>query len=207
MPDVRRAGGRGVVFIRFGYKPAVHFPEQPRNDDEAQRFHSDVVFVGNPDPTRVPHLEAVSRLPGVSLALFGNTWSRYGSLSRYARGPAVGRAYRLALGGARIALCIVRHANRDQHVMRTFEIPACGAFMLAERTEEHLELFADEREAAYFGSTEELADKVRFYLAHDELRRRIAQEGYTRVTTGRHTYRDRLAEIVNAVATVSGRQG
>lgn len=137
----------------------------------------------------------------------------------------MGRDYRLALGGAKIALCLLRaklQANRDRHVMRTFvirtleipardrhvmrtfEIPACGAFMLAERTDEHLELFEENREAAYFGSVEELLDKVRYYLSHEDERQRIAKAGYRRVTAGRHTYLDRLKEILDQVKSLAG---
>ena len=82
--------------------------------------------------------------------------------------------------------------------MRSFEIPACGAFMLAERTEEHLALFREDEEAVFFGTPEEMLDKVRYYLAHDEIRRRIAEAGHARVTAGGHTYLDRLREIVRA---------
>ena len=110
----------------------------------------------------------------------------------------MGRDYRLALGGARIGLCLLRRANRDQHAMRSFEIPACGTFMLAERTDEHLAVFREDEEAAFFSSPQELLDKVRYYLAHEEIRRRIAIAGHARVTTGGHTYRDRLREIVRA---------
>ncbi len=70
--------------------------------------------------------------------------------------------------------------------------------MLAERTDEHRAVFREGEEAAFFSTPEELLDKVRYYLAHDEIRQRIARAGHARVTTGGHTYRDRLREIVQA---------
>ena len=202
--DVRRAGGRGVAYVMFGYKPSVHFSEQAASDDEARRFHSDVVVVGGADADRVRDLAPLAGARGISLALYGGYWARDPRFAPYARGFAVGREYRLALGGARIALCLVRRANRDGHAMRSFEIPACGAFMLAERTEEHLAVFRDGEEAAFFGSSDELMEKVRHYLEHDRERRRIAEAGHRLVTAGGHSYRHRLAEII-AASTTAGR--
>lgn len=200
--DVKRAGAQTVVHTMFGYKPSVHFPETPATPAEAQRFTSDVVFAGGADRDRLRDLEPLLAVGGLSLAFYGGYWERDPRFRPHARGFVRGREYRLALGGARIALCFVRRANRDGHVMRSFEIPACGAFMLAERTDEHLAVFREDEEAAFFGSPEELVDKVRYYLAHDEARQRIAQAGYTRVTTGRHTYRDRLRELVETAETI-----
>jgi spore maturation protein CgeB len=90
----------------------------------------------------------------------------------------------------------VRRANRDDHVMRTFELPACGAFMLTERTDTHLELFEEDREAAHFSSPDEMVSKVRYYLTHDCERMRIAEAGYRKLAGGHHTYDHRLAQIV-----------
>jgi spore maturation protein CgeB len=198
MDDVRRAGCRSVVHVMVGYKPSLHFPESPATDDEVRRFRSDVTLIGGADRDRLRDLKPLLAARDVSLALYGGYWAQHRQTRSYARGFAVGRDYRLALGGAKIALCLVRRANRDRHSMRSFEIPACGSFMLAERTDEHLAVFREDEEAVFFSSPDELLDKVRFYLAHDEIRQRIARAGHARVTTGGHTYRDRLREIIRA---------
>jgi hypothetical protein len=155
-----------------------------------------VVLVGGADRDRLRDLEPLVTPGNIDLALYGGYWSRDPRFRPFARGFVRGRDYRLALRGSAIALCLVRRANRDGHAMRTFEIPACGAFMLAERTDEHVALFREGHEAAFFGSPAELLDKVQYYLAHGEERRRIAAGGYARITSGGHTYRDRLSELM-----------
>jgi spore maturation protein CgeB len=80
--------------------------------------------------------------------------------------------------------------------MRSFEVPACGAFMLAERTAEHQELFREGEEVGYFSSAAEFVEKVRYYLTHDGERQRMAEAAYRKVTGGKHTYFDRLRQIL-----------
>src|SRR5262249_45708263 len=147
MTDVQRYGCKNVVFVPFGFKPSVHFPEKPVTAEEKARFTSDVTFLGGCDRDRIPFFETLIRaLPNINLHLYGGYWDRHATLCRNYRGFAIGRDYRLALGGTKIAINLVRRANRDGHVMRTFEIPACGAFMLADRTEEHLDMFEEDKE-------------------------------------------------------------
>lgn len=197
MADVEKAGCPNARFVRFGYEPSMHHPEVSRSEEELRRFRSDVVFVGGGDRDRYPYFRSLmTRLPDLSLHLHGGRWSRDRFLKTYDRGEVFDREFRLAVGGGKIAPCLVRRANRDGHCMRTFETPACGAFMLAERTEEHLELFEEEKDAAYFDTPEEMADKVRYYLNSEAERARMAEAAYAKVTGGRHTYRDRLAEIL-----------
>jgi spore maturation protein CgeB len=192
-----------VVYIPFAYKPTVHFPEKPANIEEAERFESDLVFIGGGDQDRFPYMRAlIQDIPDLRLHLYGGYWKRDRVLAQYYKGFAYGREFRLALSGTKIAFNLVRRANRDGHVMRTFEIPACGAFMLAERTEEHLELFAEDKEAVYFDSQDELVDKTRYYLAHETERRRIAEAGRRKVLDGPHTYQHRLLEIIKAAEAI-----
>jgi spore maturation protein CgeB len=91
-------------------------------------------------------------------------------------------------------------------VMRTFELPACGGFVLAERTEAHQVLFAEDREAAFFGTPDELVAKVRHWLGRDDDRRAIADAAHRKISEGRNTYADRIDEILAAVAELSVRR-
>ena len=145
-------------------QPSLHFPERARATPRRTTFSSDVVFVGTADADRLPYLDALLSIPRLRLALYGSDWDRQPDrYRRYVRGLAIGREYRLALGGAKIALGLLRSANRDQHTMRTFEIPACGAFLCAERTDEHEELFRERAEAIFFSDPDELKSQITRY--------------------------------------------
>lgn len=199
MEDVRQAGCQNVIFVPFGYQPDLHYPEKPATQKEKKIFVSDVVFVGNADKERNQIMLELANSLGTRMHLYGGYWNRDIRLRRYTHGFALGRNYRLALGGTKIALGLLRHANRDKQTMRTFEIPACGAFMLAERTDEHLDFFTEGKEIACFNSTEELIEKIHYYLNHDTEREHITQAGYQRVINGHNTYKDRLITIINVL--------
>ena len=96
----------------------------------------------------------------------------------------------------KISLNILRLQNKGNYNMRTFEVPVSGGFMLAERSIEAQEFFAEGKEAAYFSTTEELRDKIRYYLSHEDTRREIAQAGYQRCVSCGHTYLERAKQIL-----------
>lgn len=188
-------GCRMPVYVRFAYDPAIHYPERPA---DAAAWASDVVFVGGWDFDRVRWFDPLSRDGDVDLRLYGRGWSDT-PLRRHAGGEVFGQSFRYAMAGTKVAPCLVRASNDDGHSMRSFEIPACGAFMLAERTDEHLELFDDDVHAAYCSTPEELRDKARFYVANDAARARIAGAAHRLVTGGGHTYGDRLEQMLRLV--------
>jgi spore maturation protein CgeB len=200
MADFQLAGAQNLVHVRFGYDPKLHYPEEPLLSDDVARWKSDVVFIGGADRDRIEYLEAIADLPDVDLRLYGGYWNRYPKLQPHYGGFALGRDYRLALSGSKLAICLVRRANRDGHVMRTFEIPACGTFMLAERTEEHLNLFREDEEMVCFTSANEMVEKIRFYLTNENKRLEISQKGFQIITEGKHTYKDRFMQLLQVAS-------
>ena len=72
--------------------------------------------------------------------------------------------------------------------------------MLAERTDEHLSYFEEGKEAEFFSSINELIDKVKYYLSHEDQRIQIAQSGRNRCIHSGYTYKHRLKEIFEAIS-------
>ena len=104
--------------------------------------------------------------------------------------------YAKVLCATKINLGFLRKMNRDQQTARSIEIPACGAFMLAERTDEHLGLFVEGVEAEFFADDTEMVEKVRHYLAHEEKRREIAAAGRQRCLTSGYSNQERLSKVL-----------
>lgn len=104
--------------------------------------------------------------------------------------------YAEAVRGAKINLGFLREICPDEHTTRSFEIPAMGGFLLADRSEEHLDFFEEGSEAEFFDNDEELAEKVSYYLAHPDERGRIAEAGFSRCMTSGYSYDDRLNKIM-----------
>ena len=111
----------------------------------------------------------------------------------------MGDDYARAVTNARITLCFLSKLYPDQTTQRTFEIPASGGFMLAERTKEHLSLFGEGREAGYFSGREELLQKIRHYLDHEGKRKRIAVAALRRCRRDGYRYDDRIQQAIDLV--------
>ena len=196
--DLRRLGCMSACYLPFAYAPELHFPEAPANGERV-RLASDIVFAGGADRDRVPYMEALIQ-GGFGVALYGGYWERYAQTAPAARGQADAATLRKAVSAAKVSLCLVRRANRDGNVMRSFELPAMGACLLAEDTEEHREIFGDDGEAvAFFRTREEMVEKLRWLLAHEDARRRLRDAAHRIITTGRNTYRDRLEAMLQQV--------
>jgi len=107
-----------------------------------------------------------------------------------------GESYVRALASSRIALGLLSKRIPETTTTRSFEIPAAGTFMLAERTADHMALFDEGIEAEFFSTQEELRDKASFYLSHESAREKIAAFGRQRCLKSEYHSRDQLKKVL-----------
>lgn len=197
--DLRLSGVRRIDYLPFAYNPQVHWVDVPTADDRGA-YDVDVLLAGGADADRVAWLAPIIRA-GFTVALYGGYWNRYGATRRHARGFLDAAGLRTATVSARVCLGLVRRANRDGHSMRTFEVPAMGGCLLAERTSDHERLFGRDGECVLYADTPANAiSHIRWLLDHPGERERLAAAAHTLVTEGAHAYRDRLAVMLGALS-------
>jgi len=188
-----KAGAKKVEYLPFAYDPEVHFPIEVKNLKEREYYGSDIAFIGTWDKEREWWL---NHLIDYNLKIWGNDWNRANKKlkEKWMKKPAYGEEFAKICNSSKIILNIIRKQNVPSHNMRTFEAPACKAFVLSTRTEEAKEFFEEDKECAYFSTPEELKEKIDFYLKNDELRKKIAEAGYQKVKN--HTYFERAKKIL-----------
>lgn len=197
-PFLEKRGARCVILDEFAYDPERHRPPS-LTSDERRRHAAEAIFVGHWEPPTERMVVAL-RSAGINVRVCGPHWWRARTMGdRRTIGPVHGAEYIGALAGARLCLGFLSKANQNQSAVRTFEIPAVGGFLLAERTADHQRYFAESTEAEYFDSPDELVDKARFYLRHSEARDAVAAAGHRRCTTSPYTWADRCRRILEAV--------
>lgn len=142
------------------------------------------IFIGHYEPHYEDMLDKLARKK-VPLTIWGDGWNRKvqgrSPLTDCIRGEGIwGDTYAQKISGAEIGIGLLSKMCPDQFTTRTFEIPAAGTMLLAERTPEHLELFQEGKEADYFSSHDELCEKASFYLRNGKARTSIAKSGRLR---------------------------
>ena len=197
LEDLRRHGCKAVEYLPFGYNPAVHFCEAPRDAEERERFTCDVVFVGGADADRLPVAKALVRA-GMKVHLYGGYWGRDKELRPYWRGFVYGRELRLAVTCAKVNLCFGRRANRDGHAMRSLELPAMKACLVVEDTPEHQELYgADGECVVYYHDLPGLVKQAQALCREPARARQLGENARRKICeASRHTYTDRLQAML-----------
>lgn len=191
--EFQDCGVSSVHYLPFGYDPDIH---RPWPDESPTVAPTDVLFVGGCDADRFPLIGALIDA-GLDVALFGGYWDRHLKTRPYSRGMADQNTIRSASATARISLCLVRRANRDSHVMRSYEAAAIGGCMLVEDTVDHRELFGPDNHAVcYFKTTVEMVQQAKILVADAKMRNRLSLELTKIFAPGGQTYVDRLSEIL-----------
>lgn len=189
-----------VVFIGNAFDPHTH-RQLPVSETDRVRLGCEVGFIGTYEKDRANAMLKLAE-SGIPVRIWGNGWDSWIKKHRnlVVEGRAIyGNEYALAICATYINLCFLRKINRDIQTTRSIEIPACGSFMLAERTDEHLGLFEEGKEAEFFSSDGELLKKVKYYLARPDERKRIAAAGRERCIKSGYSNHGRMREMLKII--------
>ena len=182
--DYRTRGARDVIKIQTAYEPTIHYPPPSGWSDKDR--NREVSFIGTPYDDRADTLNKLSRTGEFHVAISGNqrSWQRAlpptPSPASTAKASSLQQQYREAIWRSKINLSFLTRSNQDEFVHKSFEIAACGGFLLAERSEGHLQRFREDEEAVFFSTFDECLAKIRLYLNDEPARARIAAAGHAR---------------------------
>lgn len=202
--DYRRRGARDVLKIQTAYEPSIHFPPPPGWSD-ADRNRG-VSFIGTPYDQRAEFLTSLWRDHGFPVVISGDRqWPQRlqpdALAALYTGGELYLDAYREAIWRSKINLSFLTHANKDEFAHKSFEIAACGGFLLAERSAGHLARFVEDEEAVFFTGLEECSAKIQRYLQDEPARTRIAAAGQHRALTSGYSNDAQITRILHRITT------
>ena len=201
LKELKYFGAKKTKLFLDSYDEKTHRPLE-LTDADRKRFGCDVGAIGAFEPERAAFLLYLAE-NGVKVTIWGNGWGSWvgRSLNLDVRNDFLfGEDYTKAICATKINLNFLRKINRDEVTSRSVEIPACGGFMLAERTGRHLDFFIEGSEAEFFASKEELLAKIRTYLNNSLEREKIAQAGRKLCLSSGYSMREQLTLILAEVS-------
>tara|TARA_B100001057_G_scaffold251918_1_gene252148 strand:+ start:1499 stop:2524 length:1026 start_codon:yes stop_codon:yes gene_type:complete len=155
---------------------------------------SEVVFIGDYGKDRANTIKFLIEA-NVPIKIFGFNWNRYKFFKTFYFGPAMADDYYKILNNTKIALGFLNKEVGDTYTTRSLEIPAAGALLIAEETEDHKKLFKENKEAVFFKNKNELLEKIRYYLLNNEKRKKIAKSGRNRMKQHDLTWKSNIKKI------------
>ena len=167
----------GVRALRagMGYDASEH-----RMRDRRQNPGRDIVFIGHWEPHTESYVRALKNA-GLPVRVWGHSWKKASDPALRSVSPLSQNEYVATIASSALALCSLSKGNRNESTGRSFEIPAIGTCMIAERTAEHEYLYGDMSGAALFSDESELVRRARELIEDAALREGIAQRGHARL--------------------------
>ena len=182
------------------------------SSEEMKKYSAEVTFVGNLGSkdqylSRRIYLQRIID-EGFHLKWWGPRMPRklstipliLGKLGRAYGGKFVwGEEHAKIAGLSKIYLGIDSQPHiRKSMSERIYIAVGCGAFYMCQHVEGIEEVLAPDKEIVTFRTAEEMIDKMRFYLDHDDARKLVAKAGQTRVLKD-HTYKVRIPEMLRII--------
>lgn len=167
----------------------------------------DVAFIGHYEDDGRDELILKLIKEGLNVRLNGQRWDKskhHEEIKSYLGDILpVYDQYNEALNSSKVCLSFLSKLNNDTYTRRTVEIPATRTVMLAEYTKQQAAMFSDNVEAVYFHDHSDAINKLKILIEDDDLRNKIAENGYKKVLNGSYQLKDRVLDIINVAKSIS----
>lgn len=204
--ELIKLGCKHPIIEFMSYEKTFHYPRTLTSKEIAD-LGGDVGFIGTFERERAESIKYLAK-NGINIRVWGNGWKH---LKDYSPNLIIedrglyDEDYSKALSAFKINLGFLRKKSRDLHTTRSTEIPACGGFMLAERTAEHQAMFEEDKEAVFFSDNEELLEKCRYYLSHEDKRKKIAEAGYRRCISSDYSNEGMIRKVLAYINDINSK--
>ena len=199
----RELGTTKVRQVHHGYSGEVHRPVVATNP-----LPVDILYIGNASARKAALMVTLAEaLPDAVIRVVGHRWfdhARGTALERSLSATTLSGDYYVAeVASARINLAF--HMGEDAKTgfadlvsTRSFEIPACGGFMLHIDNDEIRSLYGVPSEIDTYATADELIAKCRYWLANPLERQAVAARGHARAVPA-YSYFERGRELARLV--------
>lgn len=196
------------LLIKQGHKNVYYLPFCGDIDKNAQWQNTakevNVVFLGSYHPELYPQrLTILNKIKDLGLEVWGNKAWLDTSLKEVFQGPLVSTTENIKKLYARAKIVIHMDALTTHTgtglTMRPFDIATAGSMLIAQDDRKELfDFFEDGKELVSFHDENEIREKVKYYLDHEDERLQIAKAGFER-TKRENTYLDRIRTVLEIV--------
>jgi spore maturation protein CgeB len=199
--ELKNAGVKNPSFLPFAWDSEV-FPYQ---NNQVQGAWPGVLFLGGWDKEREEFLEGVASY--IPLRIFGpDYWG-----SRTLRSSRVRRCWQGSALHMTEAAKVIRESAvclnilRSQHyingipdglIMRHFEVPGSGGFLLSTRGGGATSLFRERETGEFFSDLKECVEKAKNYIANTSARLKLVNQAHDLIAS-QHQYTNRAREILH----------
>lgn len=191
-----KRGAKRFEVLNWYYRPDMLLSNDKITN---KKYTRDIVFIGSWSKRRENLLKS---LENSDLKIWGASWwrSRRSFRKKIECNPPIYLESMMnVIASSKININILTKENRDTTNIRNFEIPACGAFQLCEKSDAILAIFEEDKEIVCFETAEELLSKCEYYLRHEAERDKIRLTGYNRLINGSHSIVDRAKQILRTI--------
>lgn len=182
-----------VFYLPEAFSVIQHTP----TGQKSAKSVCEVLVIASLHSARVPILK---RLTKYDLKIYGSQgpwWLDTKVLKPFHAGQFVSYHEKAdIIQNSKIALNTVSPTEIEGVNVRTFEYAGAGGFQLMEYKKALPELFVIDKEVVTYKTTDEMIEKIDYYLQHEKERNEIAEAGKIRAWKD-HDYQKRLARLIN----------